>query len=101
VREVTASRVSAVYLKGVVMIAALDKQEAIKRMTRRGTQKVSWTLPGIEVEWSYIPATAVRNYDGTPAGSGNDPSRVVLQQVVYRECGAEDAKNGTSYTNHW
>jgi len=73
----------------------LDRNEAVKRMRLRKTFSITWTLKTIQVEWSYIRATQVKNYDGTPAGDGQDPDRIVLQQMTWR--------NGHKrrYTNHW
>lgn len=56
------------------------REEAIKRMARRSTQRVCWTLAGRQIEFRRIPATAARNYDGSLAGDGNDPNRIILQK---------------------
>lgn len=61
-----------------------DREEAVSRMVRRGKKSVRWTLKNVTVEWKYIPATEVRNYDGSAAGAGNDPSKEVLQQTTWK-----------------
>lgn len=77
------------------MNIALYAGEAIKRMSRRSSKSVSWTLKGMTVEWRYIPATAARNWDGSSAGSEEDPNRIILQQKVWR-----DGSN-PRFTNWW
>ena len=74
---------------------ALNGIEAASRMARRGVKQVAWTLPGCKIEWSYISADKARNWDGSPAGSGNDPNRQILQLMVWREGGLP------RYTNWW
>jgi hypothetical protein len=59
-------------------------QEAIKRMKRRGTKSIRWTFPDKQIEYQYIPSNLMRNYDGSSAGSGEDPNKIVLQQKVWR-----------------
>ena len=74
---------------------ALDMEEAVARMQRRGKQSVRWTLKGITIEWKYIPATEARNYDGSSAGHGQDSNKIILQRMVWRE--GKDPR----YTNWW
>ncbi|BDA75964.1 hypothetical protein CAL7716_101300 (plasmid) [Calothrix sp. PCC 7716] len=73
---------------------ALDRSEAVKRMKRRNKQSVSWTLSELTVEWSYIPATEARDYNGSAGGYGHNPSRIILQRIVWRDGEAR-------YTNYW
>lgn len=73
---------------------ALERSEAVKRMRRRNKQSVSWTLSELTVEWSYIRATEARNYDGSSAGHGHNPNRIILQRIVWQDCQAR-------YTNFW
>jgi len=61
-----------------------NREEAVKRMKRRGKKSVQWSLKNVTVEWKYIPQTSARNYDGSAAGVGNDPNKEVLQQTVWR-----------------
>lgn len=77
------------------MSICFDKSEAVKRMQARKKQSISWTLLGLIVEYQYIPATSARNYDGSAAGDGQDPNRIILQRIVWR--------NGEAprYTNFW
>lgn len=74
---------------------AFDRDEAVARMKKRNTSKISWTLKNVRIEWEYIPATNVRNYDGTYAGSGNNPEQKVLQCLIQRE------GRMPTYTNFW
>ncbi|OKH45323.1 hypothetical protein NIES2101_26825 [Calothrix sp. HK-06] len=60
------------------MSVCFDRNEAVKRMRARNKQTVSWTLSEQTVEWSYIPATSARNYDGSAAGDAQDPNRIIL-----------------------
>jgi hypothetical protein len=73
---------------------AFDMEEAVKRMSRRGKKSVSWTLKDRTVE-KYIPATAARNWDGSSAGSGNDPNQEILQRMTW----ANDGK--PRFSNWW
>ena len=77
------------------MNIALNRQEAIRRMTCRNTRSIRWTLYDVTIEWKYIKASQARNYDGTLAGDGLNPNAVVLQQMVWK-VGSEPR-----YTNHW
>lgn len=69
--------------------------EAAKRMKRRNVKSVRWTLVGKTIEYRYVPATAARNYDGSSAGGGQDPDRIILQQMIWREGAAPH------YSNRW
>lgn len=77
------------------MSVCFDRNEAVKRMRARNKQTVSWTLSEQTVEWSYIPATSARNYDGSAAGDGQDPNRIILQRIVWQHGEAP------RYTNFW
>lgn len=68
---------------------------AIARMKKRGTKKVSWTYLDKRIEFSYISANMARNYDGSHAGFPSDPERLIVQRKV--QC------NGRlpHYTNYW
>jgi hypothetical protein len=67
------------------MNLALDKNEAIKRMKKRHTKTIRWTLKDITVEWLLIPATEAKNWDGSPAGQGNKPHQEILSRMVWKE----------------
>lgn len=77
------------------MNIAFDPKEATKRMSRRNTQCVSWTLNGVTVEWKRIPATMARNWDGSLAGAGNDPNQVILQRMTWHD------DRMPTYSNWW
>lgn len=70
-------------------------QEAITRMSRRGSKSVRWTLADRVIEYKYIPATSARNYDGSSAGAGQDPNTTILQQMVWRDGGQP------RFSNQW
>lgn len=71
------------------------RQEALNRMNRRGTKSVIWTLPDRTIKFSHIPSTQARNWDGTFAGDGNDPSKLILERMDWRD-GCDPR-----YTNWW
>ncbi|MEG5173260.1 hypothetical protein [Microcoleus sp. B3-D7] len=64
---------------------ALDKNEATRRMQARQKKSVVWTLKDMTVEWQIIPATQARNWDGSPAGQGNDPHQEILSRMVLKK----------------
>lgn len=70
-------------------------QEALRRMDRRNSDRVTWTLKDITVEYAKIPASQARNWDGTPAGTSGDPNKVIIQKktVIF----GRDPR----YTNWW
>lgn len=71
------------------------KEIARARMKNRATKSVTWTLKDLTVSWQYIPATAAKNWDGSPAGHGNDPSQEILQKMTWRSGSAP------RFTNYW
>jgi len=71
------------------------KQEAIERMKRRDTRSIQWTLKSRQIRFRYIQSTAARNWDGTGAGAGNDPSAIILEKTVWV------AGQPPRYTNWW
>lgn len=73
----------------------MTQQEAITRMNRRGTKQVQWTLSDRIVRFRYIPATSARNWDGSMAGSGNDPNQEILELMTWVEGGTP------RFTNWW
>lgn len=77
------------------MNPALNMSEAIARMQRRSKTSIQWTTLGLTVRWRYIPATAVRNWDGSPAGSGNDPNQQVLERMTWQDGGVP------RFSNYW
>jgi hypothetical protein len=64
---------------------ALDKQEAVRRLSKSKSNSVCWTFPEAIVEYKYISADQVKNWDGSFAGDGQDPSIIVLQRMVWRD----------------
>jgi hypothetical protein len=70
-----------------------DREEVVKRMARRRKKSIKWTLETVTVEWKYIPATEAKNYDGSDAGSGNDPAQEVLQQTTWKLGGSPRFSN--------
>lgn len=74
---------------------ALNKEQAVRRMTQRSLKTIKWTLKGVTVEWRYIPATSCRNWDGSVAGEGQPPNKEILQRMVWWD--GEHPR----YTNWW
>ena len=77
------------------MNLALDKDEATRRMQARQKKSICWTLKDMTVEWRFIPATQAKNWDGSPAGQGNNPHQEILSRMVWRE-GSQPR-----FTNWW
>ncbi len=73
----------------------MTPEEAIKRMKRRNTNCVRWSKGDVTIEYRYIPATAARNWDGSSAGSGNDPNQTILQRMTW-ETGCNPR-----FSNYW
>ena len=72
-----------------------NKNEAIARMQRRNKKSVCWTLKNETIRWRYIRATSARNWDGTPAGEGNDPNKEILEKMIHRN------EQPPRFTNFW
>lgn len=71
------------------------RSEALKRMQRRTCESVQWTLPHATIRFSKISATSARNRDGSPAGQGQDPSRIIIEKMYWPDGG------DPRYTNWW
>ena len=74
---------------------ALNKEVAVKRMSKRKTNSISWTLALLTVRWEYISAISARNWEGAGALDGQDPSKTILQLIVWRD------GSHPRYTNFW
>lgn len=71
------------------------RSEALKRMQKRGSKSVQWTLSRATIRFSKISATSARNWDGSPAGQGQDPSRMILEKMYWA------VGETPRYTNWW
>lgn len=71
------------------------RSEALKRMQRRTCKSVQWSLPHATIRFSMIPATGAKNWDGSPAGQGQDASQTILEKMYWPDGGEPH------YTNWW
>jgi hypothetical protein len=55
---------------------------------------VTWKTSDRIIEFKFIPATHVRNWDGSAAGEGNDPNQIILQKKVTQ-------KGRRNYYQNW
>lgn len=70
-------------------------QEAMQRMKKRAATSIQWTLPHATIRFSMIPATSAKNWDGSPAGQGQDASKTILEKMYWAD------GSTPRYTNWW
>jgi hypothetical protein len=73
-------------------LQALLPEEAIRRMKRRNTKEVTWTLSEVTIRWRYIDGKNARNWDGSRAPN---PNTTALELMVWRK------DQHPRFTNYW